>query len=294
VVVALTPVADPFESAWLKWAIAVMNSRVLEDNVDSFAADRELRMHSRLATYYDAKRHCLVLVVTELTDPFPVLWGVLLGELAHGFRSCLDHVAWALYKRGRTPNLGDRKERNVAFPIQAKREGFNDALDFRLPGVTRADRAIVRRYQPYRPGESRAHRHVFTILQELSNEDKHRAVQRVIPIAEQIDITNLQAFDCIPRRMRPGGFGGSLEPGAELLRIYVTKTGPNPRIDGQPHFTLVPALHERLSLTEFLEKTANATSLLLREFAEMPPSAAALIDAPIPPRTTTTEEDAGV
>lgn len=264
--------------------MASTNASVLADNVEVFASDQELKMHSRLATYYDARRHCVVLVVAEATDPFPVLWGVLLGEVAYHFRCCLDHVAWALYKRGRTPNLSERRERDVSFPIYGTRETFNKALDSKLPGVRRADRAIVRRYQPYKPGESQADRHVFTFLQELSNEDKHRAIQRVIPITERIEFSNPQAIDCIVRRVAPGGFGGRLEPGAVLLRFYVKKTGPNPRIGGQPHFTLVPALHERLSLTEFLERTMNATNLLLREFAEPPPSALALLEAPIPPR----------
>jgi hypothetical protein len=126
----LRPVtADPFESAWLKWAMAVTNARVLADNVETFASDfgsdLQLRMHSQLATYYNAKSHCVVLVVTEATDPFPVLWGVLLGETAHDYRCCLDHVAWALYKRGRTPDLGPGKERYVSFPIYGKRIEFN-------------------------------------------------------------------------------------------------------------------------------------------------------------------------
>jgi hypothetical protein len=122
-VVARSPVANPFESAWLKWAMAVTNARVLEDNIEVFASDQELKMHSRLATYYDARRQRVVLVVTEATDPFPVLWGVLLGEVAHDYRCCLDHLAWALYKRGRTPNLSERQERNVSFPIYGTREG---------------------------------------------------------------------------------------------------------------------------------------------------------------------------
>jgi hypothetical protein len=282
-VVALSPVADPFESAWLKWAMAVMNARVLEDNIHVFASDQERKMHSRLATYYDARRHCLVLVVAEAVDPFPVLWGVLLGEIAHGFRCCLDHVAWALYKRGRTPSLAARRERNVTFPIYPTRKAFNDALESKLPGVRRADRAIVRRYQPYRAGESRAHRHVFTVLQELSNEDKHRAIQRVVPIASEVHFTKFEAIDCIVRRTTRGGSGGRLEPGSELMRLYVKKTAPNPRIDGQPHFALTPALHELLSLEEFFARTVNATNLLLREFAEPPPSALAMLDAPVPP-----------
>jgi uncharacterized membrane protein YgcG len=67
-VVALSPVAEPFESAWLKWALAVTNAKVLTDNVEVLASDQELKMHSRLATYYDAGRHCLILVVTESTE----------------------------------------------------------------------------------------------------------------------------------------------------------------------------------------------------------------------------------
>src|SRR2546423_12661871 len=80
---------------------------------------------SQLATYYDATCHCVVLVVVEFADPFPVLWGVLLGEVAHDYRCCLDHLAWALYKRGRTPNLTAAKESQVSFPIYGTRIEFN-------------------------------------------------------------------------------------------------------------------------------------------------------------------------
>jgi hypothetical protein len=135
---------------------------------------------------------------------------------------------------------------------------------------------------------------VFTVLQELSNEDKHRAIQRVVPIASQIRFSNFQAIDCIVRRATLGGSGGRLEPDAELMRLYVKKTGPNPRIDGQPHFTLIPALHELLSLDDFLLRTTNATNLLLREFAEPPQSALSLVGAPIPPRPGETPTIASV
>ena len=116
--------AGPFDSAWLKWAMAVMNAEVLQDNVETFASQADLKMHAQLATYYDAKRHCVVLIVTEIVNPFPVLWGLLLGDIVHNYRCCLDHVAWALYKRGRTPNLSVSKERNVYFPIYGERIKF--------------------------------------------------------------------------------------------------------------------------------------------------------------------------
>jgi hypothetical protein len=260
-------VTDPFESAWLKWAWAVTNAKVLADSIAGFAQDfgnRELDY--QLVTYYDAKRHCVVLVVAEATDPFPPLWGVLLGDAVHDFRCCLDHLAWALYKRGRTPKLPEDKERNIGFPIYSTRDRFNRRLDSTLPGVRRADRAIVRRYQPFTPGESRAERHALTVLQDLSNADKHRVIQPVVAIPQRIDFTYTEATDCIVRRIGPAGFGGKLGPGAKLARFYVKKTGPNPRIDTRPQFHFVPAIHERLTLADFLQRTTLATRLILQEF----------------------------
>lgn len=140
----------------------------------------------------------------------------------------------------------------------------------------------MRRYQPYMPGESRAHRHVFTVLQDLSNYDKHRTLQPVVAVPERIEFTDVEPADCIVRRVSTKGFQGTLEPGAELARIYVKKTGPNPRIDLQPHFSFVPAIHARLTLVDFLQRTTNATNLLLREFAEPPKSAEALLGGPVP------------
>jgi hypothetical protein len=279
-------VTDPFESAWLKWAWAVKNAEVLVDSIAGFASDfgnRELDY--QLVNYYDAKRHCVVLVVAGAADPFPALWGVLLGDAVHDFRCCLDHLAWALYKRGRTPKLSVEMERSVGFPIYSTRDGFNKALDAKLPGVSRADGAIVRRYQPFARGERRgAPRHVFTVLQGLSNDDKHRVIQPVVAIPERIDFLNTEATDCIVGRIGPAGFGGKLEPGAKLARFYVKKTGPNPRIDTQPQFHFVPAIHERLTLADFLTRTTFATRRILQEFSEAPPSAVSLHSAPIPPR----------
>jgi hypothetical protein len=277
--------SNPFESAWLKWAMAVVNAKVLEDNIATFASRKDLTMDVTFGTSYDARRRCISLIVAEVASPFPVLWGVLLGEVAHDFRCCLDHIAWALYKRGQTPNLVARKERLVSWPIYPTRKQFNKSLDRKLPGVSRSDRAIVRHYQPFTPGESRADRHVFTVLNDLANADKHRAIQPVIPLAQvlKLDVEPIQAEDCIIRRIRPGRSGGTLKPGAEAAQFFVKKTGPNPRLGLQPHFTLVPAIHELLTLDEFFLYTINATRIVLSQFADQPESAKALVGAPVPP-----------
>jgi hypothetical protein len=274
---------EPFESAWLKWGAAVSNADVLRDSVVTLAEQPDLRVETLYATVYDAKRHCVRLVIVEIGDAFPPLWGLLLGDVVHNYRSCLDHLAWDLYKRGQTPTLTERQEQNIGFPICGKRTTFNRTIDQKLPGVRRADRAIVRRYQPYKPGESRAFRHVFTVLRDLSNADKHRAIQPVVPIPNRITFDNLRPTDGIVRRIAPApGFSGLLQPGTELARFYVKKAGPEPRIDVQPHFALTPSINERLTLIDFLKKTMQATAIVLREFSEPPPSVLNLLGPLMP------------
>lgn len=274
---------EPFESAWLKWRQAVINAEVLRDSVVTLAGQPNLRVETLYSTVYDAKRHCVRLVIVEIGDPFPVLWGLLLGDIVHNYRCCLDHIAWDLYKRGQTPNLTDQQEQNIGFPICARRVTFNNSLNQKLPGVRLADRAIVRRYQPYKPGERRASRHVFTVLRDLSNADKHRAIQPVIPIPNRITFNNLRPTDCIVRRIAPApGYSGTLQPGTELARFYVKKTGPQPHIDVEPHFALTPAINERLTLIDFLKKTMQATAIVLSQFSEPPPGVLNLLGPLMP------------
>ncbi len=74
-----------------------------------------------------------------------------------------------------------------------------------------------------------------------------------------------------------------LRPGAELTRLYVKKTGPEPFIDVTPHFSVDPCVNERLTLQEFARKTINAISLVLHQFSDPPPSVQAITGSP-PPR----------
>src|SRR5207237_45158 len=79
-------------------------------------------------TEYDAKRHAVILRV-ESIKPMPVEWGLRLGDVVHNYRSCLDHVAWAIVRRGRRPpsRLSDWEQSSVYFPISRTRNGFNDS-----------------------------------------------------------------------------------------------------------------------------------------------------------------------
>lgn len=278
---------DLIESAWLKWAWAIVDAEVLKDNVLVFATQTNTENVFTTTQHYDAKHRCIILKVDQ-TLTFPALWGLLLGDIVHNYRCCLDHLAWAIYKRGRTPNLSDERERKVYFPIYSKRTAFNRGLKTKLPGARRADIAIVRKVQPYHAGERRQAKHVLTVLEDLSNHDKHRTLRPVIPVPEGGKYTVLSTIDCTITRLTPNTGLGLFEPGAELARIYVRRTGPNPHIEVQPKLVLQPRVQERLSLQEWLEKTMKATAWLLFQFAEPPQSARNILEAsahkPSPPR----------
>jgi hypothetical protein len=275
--------ADSFESAWLKWAGAVLESHVLAANVNEFRRlNPNAQIPIRFGSEYHPQRHCIVLTVIEVGELFPPYWGVMLGNIVHNFRSALDHAAWALYKRGRTPNLSEQREKNVYFPVAETREKFNGSLSQKLPGVPLADTAVVRAFQPYRAG-NRYPEHVLWVLDDLSRQDKHRAIHPVSPVPESTGLTMGLSTDCIYRRMARNAPRAILEPGAELGRIFVKKTGPDPDIDVQPHFTIDPSINARLTLEQFLLKTPEVISRLLRAFAE-PPASIKVITGSDPPR----------
>jgi hypothetical protein len=268
---------DLFESAWLKWAQAVINAKVLEDNINELARQGALNVSFGMTQEYDPKRRCIVLRVGPGGVPriLPIHWGLLLGDIVHNYRSSLDHLAWALYKRGRTPSLSKWQEQGVYFPIATTRDQFNSWLVGKrpkLPGVRRTDIAIVRRYQPYKRGPTVRRRHVLKVLDDLAIADKHRTIQPVQAIPERAMYRLLGYTDCIPTGISPRSRRVVLRPSAELGRICVRKTGPNPEIDVEPHFTVDPAINERLGIEEWAVRTRRIVGKLLSEFSPPPES----------------------
>lgn len=255
-----------------------MDGKVLHDNINTFASDPDIQYRFPMTQHYDPKRHCIILRVGDEIPPFPSLWGMLLGNIVHNYRSCLDHVAWAIYKRGRTPNLPERQERNVYFPVAAERTAFNKSLPRKLPGARRADIAIVRRYQPYHGGKRNLHRHVLKVLDDLSVLDKHRSIQPVVPLPDEATMRIVGVTDCLITRLSRGHKRETFEAGAEIGRLYIRKTGPNPHVHVEPQFSLFPAINKRLSVEEWLDRTPRVISTLLHAFAKPPESARAMID----------------
>ncbi len=97
--------------------------------------------------------------------------GLSLGDTLQNFRAALDHLAWDLVKAGTAPN--PKRPQDIYFPMATSFANWKRDLDRKLPGVPDEQRAIIRRYQPYRRGPGpRAVR----LLRNLSDHDKHRVV----------------------------------------------------------------------------------------------------------------------
>jgi hypothetical protein len=279
-VLRLAVKVDLFESAWLKWAWGIVNSDVLGDSVNTLATQSELQARISFAQEYYPKRHSIVVTVHEMADPFfPPVWGLILGDVVHCFRSSLDHLAWALYNRGRrSGTLSESAKRKVQFPIcTTSWQDFRDSVKVNVPGILRTDRAIVRQCQPYLRGKTNLDRHVLVVLNDLPRFDKHRTIQPVVAVPGNSDIGIGPAGDCIYRGLAPKSRRTKLEPGTEVARIHVKKTGPEPYIHMQPVFTIDPSINERLTLEEFIVTTTRVIRDILRAFTRPPLSVRAVI-----------------
>jgi hypothetical protein len=109
-------------------------------------------------------------------------------------------------------------------------------------------------------------------LPQLTSDDKHRLLLPVLmwPVGGKLYYG--EPIDCeitrIPERYR----GIVLEPGAEVARVYVRKTGPNPDLPMKAELTINPSLDGRITLAEWAEKATTSVWRLLLEFAPPPES----------------------
>jgi hypothetical protein len=264
--------ADPFDSAWLKWGWAGIQTRALEADIDAFLGDPKRNTGVEVGKRYDPRRHGIVFYVVD-RGRFPDGWGLRLGDVIHSYRSCLDQIAWAVVSRGKQPpsTLTEKQQRRIYFPVYGKRERFNDALRNNLPGIRRADAKAIRLVQPYHYAEASQRSHWLTVVHELSNLDKHRTFQPVSTIPREATFGYRNAQDCIVRDLSRRQRSESLQPGVEIGVFFVRKTGPNPDIEIEGRFAIQPAVNERFPLLSFLDKTRKFTEALLRYF-QVPPS----------------------
>ena len=129
-------------------------------------------------------------LVPRIAPPY-LRWGIILGDAVHNLRSALDHLVWELVKvNPHPPPVPDEpkelrhfqwRSKRIAFPICDEREKWPEAADRCLFFVDPATSAVLQEAQPFYAwehgweGES-VHDHPLRVLRELSNRDKHQAI----------------------------------------------------------------------------------------------------------------------
>jgi hypothetical protein len=122
-------------------------------------------------------------------DPF----SVFIGDAVQNFRSCLDHLAFALMCAHTKP-IPEQMARDSQFPIigdmDRKGQSGQGASIFQsqgkcIIGISPAARAVIERLQPYQRGPDFRSDPLWR-LSELSNIDKHRILHVVTSYLHEV------------------------------------------------------------------------------------------------------------
>jgi hypothetical protein len=165
----------------------------------------------------------------------PPEWGPLLGDFVHNLRSALDHLAIALV----LSNKPTAKINQTAFPMFAKDPLRSNApasdkaaWKKRISGMTAQQVAAINAVQPFNNPLQAGRTDTLTVLNSLSNTDKHK---RLIPIGGFAGET----VTLIPRKLDGWQLHattgtvpvGPIQHGAVIARFPLTPIETNPDVD---------------------------------------------------------------
>jgi hypothetical protein len=208
----------------------------------------------------------------HLTEEPRQRWATIIGDVAHNYRSALDHLAWVLVKRN-----GGNAGRQTKFPIYnseanylAWREprGANDPRGRRddpFAGVDERVIEIIERFQPYKR-EDEAEADPLAILNRISNRDKHRLP---VPLFGGIErgspMSTWASSACLSEPELLNGWsaaGDWLNDGEPVARYRYTKMAP-------PNDKPVANVEEHLALDIVLPEAGGAVLDSLEDIAHV-------------------------
>jgi hypothetical protein len=176
----------------------------------------------------------------DFTTPPPPILSVIVGELAHDLRSCLDHLAWqeVVERIGREPT--EDEGRRIAFPLARGEHDFKSAELLRY--VSQDARAAIERSQPYNRAASEEAASL-RVIHWFNRLDKHRTLH-VAAIATphsfsmdhlKVSFTHGASIIAVEPHLR---IGQRVEGDTKAVSVRFAPNGPEPhmRVEGQPPF----------------------------------------------------------
>jgi hypothetical protein len=176
-------------SAQAKLRHAEAHITTLRTFIDAARSQEENQLG--LGAELDAATDMYVLRITSAPDLAPISEKVslIVGDVVHNLRSALDHLAWRL-ACGAAPGGIPAKPKDVIFPIC---EPPQPGKSCKTPKYfTAADWQKIHEFEPCkglnnRPdGWSASYVHQLTLLQQLSNDDKHKTLPLVLILTNEL------------------------------------------------------------------------------------------------------------
>jgi hypothetical protein len=161
--------------------------------------------------------------------------GLIVGDAIHSYRSALDQLIFELaYMDTNGQELG-----TTGFPASDSRSNFegNYVQTRLLAGLTQKHRAALKRFQPYRGWHEPERTHPIRMLDDLSNDDKHRVTQPAFTAMQNFQMWINPVKNCtFPAggpdvTFNPLFLGVPLEPHTEICHAPIIVTGPKPEVE---------------------------------------------------------------
>lgn len=152
----------------------------------------------------------------RILKPIPDRWALLIGDIAHNFRSSLDQLAYSLMF-AYTPTPTNSEINDSEFPIFGKRPPTANELRKKIGAIDPQAQAVIEGLQPHHGGPDYSS-HPLWVLHDINNIDKHRLlhVTATMPTMLGVGASMMGRFQLM-------NFSHEIGDGAELLRFH-----PNP------------------------------------------------------------------
>ncbi len=209
--------SDKLASAYGKLTRADAHLQELWGEVKTFSSSNPYSVRSETNLESIEKQIRCAYFIDKFTEP-PGHWPLLIGDAIQNMRAALDHATWGLIVSERSRTSANRNRKSIYFPIYTSGDRFKD--DLVASSLRPEVRAVLEELQPYSREKNDPKRDAFVALRELSNLDKHRALNLVVMQGDGGEIAT--------RPLLQGGKilfveKGPLRSGAQVVRFTATR-----------------------------------------------------------------------
>lgn len=137
-------------------------------------------------------------------------WSLILGEVVHNLRGALDALAWELCT---WEDAVPPKPKRVSFPVCTTKKDWDEQISGPLSTMPKI---ALERLEMIQPFNFRNPTNVLSILNELSNQDKHR-----VAISFDSEAADIEMMNCMIKYED--------EASASIPAEIFVQTGPRPQ-----------------------------------------------------------------